>query len=234
MSLTIVSGYWKVHNKHDNKFQDWFDKTLKINCPYIFFGNEESINMVKQHRANLPTHYVKCEIEEFYTYRHIHTVQTHPIHCPSKELNLIWNEKMFLMQRAAELNIFNSDYFAWIDAGICIFRNEMPPDSVFPNPDKLAKLPQDKFIFTSSVERFNPLHVNNNNYYHFVSAGVFIMHKSFIEKFVDIYKRFVDNLLPRNSWIYTEQVILTHILKIFPNLFFRMTHGWGNIIPLLY
>ena len=98
MALTIVSGYWKVTNKHDNKFQDWFDKTLKINCPYIFFGNEESINMVKEHRANLPTHYVKCEITDFYTYKYIDEVETHPIHCPSKELNLIWNEKMFLMK----------------------------------------------------------------------------------------------------------------------------------------
>ena len=36
-NLTIVSGFWKVKNKHDNKFENWFSKTLKINCPYVFF-----------------------------------------------------------------------------------------------------------------------------------------------------------------------------------------------------
>ena len=41
--LTLVSGYWVIPNKHDNKFFEWFDRTLKINCPYVFFGNEESI-----------------------------------------------------------------------------------------------------------------------------------------------------------------------------------------------
>jgi hypothetical protein len=59
-NLTIVSGFWKVVNKHDNKFDNWFSKTLKINCPYIFFGNEESINIVKKHRKSLPTHYINC------------------------------------------------------------------------------------------------------------------------------------------------------------------------------
>lgn len=235
MALTIVSGYWKVTNKHEDKFQDWFDKTLRINCPYVFFGNEESINMVKQHRGNLPTHYVQCEITDFYTYKYIDQVETHPIHCPSKELNLIWNEKMFLMKQAAELNIFNSEYFAWVDAGICIYRDDMPPETPFPNIDKLMALPRDKFIFTSSTETFEPQFVDPQIYYHHVSAGVFILHKTFVKTFVDdYYKKIIDKLLPRKNWIYTEQVVLTHLLKVFPDLFYKMTHGWGNIIPLLY
>ena len=235
MELTIVSGYWQVVNKHNNQFQDWFDKTLKINCPYVFFGNEESINMVKQHRKNLPTHYIKCEITDFYTYKYIDHIQTHDIHCPSKELNLIWNEKLFLMKQAAELNVFNSQYFAWVDAGICIFRDDMPPDSPFPNDEKLNELPHNKFVFTSSTEMCDATLVSQYVYYHHVSAGVFILHKSFVNTFVDVYyKKFIDKLLPRENWIYTEQVILTNMFKVFPNLFHKMTHGWGNIIPLLY
>ena len=105
-NLTIVSGFWKVKNKHDNKFENWFSKTLKINCPYVFFGNEETITIVKQHRQNLPTHYINCEISDFYTYKYINFIETHNVHCPSKELNLIWNEKLFLVKKAAELNVF--------------------------------------------------------------------------------------------------------------------------------
>ena len=110
----------------------------------------------------------------------------------------------------------------------------MPPETPFPNIEKLMRLPRDKFIFTSSTETFEPDFVNQYIYYHHVSAGVFILHKSFIDKFVDIYKKFINKLLPRKNWIYTEQVILTHMFAIFPDLFFKMTHGWGNIIPLLY
>ena len=71
-------------------------------------------------------------------------------HCPSVELNLIWNEKIFLIQRALELNIFESDYFIWIDAGISIFRDITPPSYSFPNINKLINLPKDKFIYSSS------------------------------------------------------------------------------------
>jgi len=138
------------------------------------------------------------------------------------------------MKQAAELNIFKSEYFAWVDAGICIYRDDTPPETPFPNIEKLMRLPRDKFIFTSSTETFEQDFVNEYTYYHHVSAGVFILHKSFIDKFADIYKEFIDKLLPRKKSIYTEQVILTHIIKIFPDLFFKMTHGWGNIIPLLY
>ena len=35
MNLTCVSGYWNVKNKHDNKFNNWFENTLIINCPYF-------------------------------------------------------------------------------------------------------------------------------------------------------------------------------------------------------
>ena len=77
-NLTIVSGFWKVVNKHDNKFDNWFSKTLKINCPYIFFGNEESINIVKKHRNSLPTHYINCEVSDFYTYKYIDCIERRP------------------------------------------------------------------------------------------------------------------------------------------------------------
>ena len=45
---TIVSGYWVIDNKHKKEdFIDWFNNTLKINCPYVFFGDETSLNIIK-------------------------------------------------------------------------------------------------------------------------------------------------------------------------------------------
>ena len=62
--LTCVSGYWKIKNKHDNKFYKWFENTLKINCPYVFFGNKESIDLARKYRQTLPTYYIELEIED--------------------------------------------------------------------------------------------------------------------------------------------------------------------------
>lgn len=152
--LTCVSGYWIIKNKHNNNFNKWFENTLKINCPYIFFGNKESIELIKKYRNELPTYYIELNIEEFITYKYKDKMITDTVHCPSVELNLVWNEKIFMLKRALNINPFMSDYFCWIDAGICIYRKNKPPNSVFPNINKLNNLSTDKFNYSSSTLSF--------------------------------------------------------------------------------
>jgi hypothetical protein len=232
--LTCVSGYWKIKNKHGNKFNDWFKNTLKINCPYVFFGDKESIEIIKKYRNELPTYYIELNIEDFITYKYKDNMITNERHCPSIELNLIWNEKIFMIQRALKINPYSSDFFMWIDAGICTFRDKKPPSTPFPNINKLNKLPQDKFIYCSTHN-----FVYNNNFqkgkyhlYHHVSAGIFILHKNIIDKFVTLYNQYLK--LIDNNDIWTEQVILTHIYKNNKNLFYKLTDGYGSICNNLF
>ena len=229
-NLTCVSGYWKVKNKHNN-YDDWFDKTLMINCPYIFFSDKETITFIKKYRKNLPTFYIEMNLDEFETYKYKDKMITHPIHCPSIELNLIWNEKIFLIKRALEINPYLSDFFIWVDAGICSYRINSPPKKIFPDENKLKKLPNDKFIFCSS-NTYNPNYVLPNNYYHSVS-GTFILHKNIIKDFTKLYEKYLDKLLDKNN-IWTDQVILTHMFKDKNDLFFKLCEGYGSIIPYLY
>ena len=70
MTLTCVSGYWPVKNKHGDRYKKWFHRTLKINCPYVFFSDKNTIKIIKKYRRNLPTHYIECNIEDFYTYKY--------------------------------------------------------------------------------------------------------------------------------------------------------------------
>ena len=132
-SLTCVSCFFEIKNKHGDNFYKWFDNSLKINCPYIIFGNKSSLDKIKKYREGIPTYYIEIEIIDFFTYKYYNSVQLHPIHCPSKELNLIWNEKIFFIEKAKNLNIFNSEYFAWVDAGIYIYRDNKPPKEPFPS-----------------------------------------------------------------------------------------------------
>ena len=234
--LTCVSGFWKIKNKHGNKFLEWFKTTLQINCPYVFFSTKEDIELIKSFRKNLPTYYIECNIEDFYTYQYKDKMMTHPIHCPSVELNLVWNEKLILMEKAMKVNPFNSDFFCWVDAGICTYRTINPPQQSFPHPNKLNKLPKDKFIYSSSTQ-FNPNEVTKKNYYHHIS-GTYILHKDIIHNFTDMYKLYMskifmdDNINKSNFW--TDQVILTHIFKKFPHKFYKMCDGYGTIFKELY
>jgi len=233
-ALTIVSGYWAVTNKHGADYLDWFKTSLKINCPYVFFGTKETIAIVKEHRGLLPTHYIELELSEFYTQRYRDDFQTDPRHCPSKELNMIWNEKLFLMQKAANLNPFKSDFFAWVDAGITTYRKKAPPSTAFPDPSKLKILPKDKLIFTASgPAKFKAEQVSPATYYHFVS-GTFMMHKSYINSFVEEYSRYLDKYVPMKTTVCTDQVLLTYMYKDHPDRFHILGYGYGYLLALLY
>ena len=71
MSLTVVSGFWIVPSKHTlDDYKKWFSNSLKINLPYVFFGNKESIEFVKPFRENLTTVYIEQEIQDMYCYKY--------------------------------------------------------------------------------------------------------------------------------------------------------------------
>ena len=226
-TLTCVSGYWQVTNKHNNAYLKWFHNSLKVNCPYVFFSNKQGIEFIQTYRNGLPTHYIECEITDFYTWKYREKMITHPLHCPSIELNLIWNEKIFLLQKAIELNPFNSEWFHWIDAGICIYRDTPPKNIQMPN----INLPTNKFIYSSSNPYYEQ-HVNKRTYYHHIS-GTYLLHARMICEIANLYKIYLDKLIDKNN-IWTDQVILTHIFKDHPTLFLCLSHGYGEISRLLF
>ena len=232
--LTCVSGYWKIVNKHGNKFDDWFKTTLQINCPYIFFGNRESIELVKKYRGDLPTYYIELNIEEFTTYKYKDNMIIDKIHSPSINLNLIWNEKIFLIQRALEINPFSSDFFMWNDAGICIYRDTIPPSISFPNLNKLNNLPKDKFIYSSSNSMYMNEKFQKGQYHlhHHISGTSYILHKNIVNKFATIYSEYLK--LVDNGDIWTDQVILTLMYRDNKELFYKYCHGYGSLCHNLF
>ena len=232
--ITCVSGYWKIKNKHnDNSFEKWFKNTLRINCPYIFFGNKESIEMVKCYRRDLPTHYVELEIEDFETYQYKDRILVDEYHCPSVELNLIWNEKIFLMDKAFTLNPFSSEYFVWIDSGICNYRDKPPPPNPF-DMHKIRKLPQDKMIFTSSEMRTfeENIFLKDPKTKHYIS-GTYIIHKNIIRGLIVIYNEAMNKYMNIES-LCTDQILWTYIYKDYKHLFYKIDHGYGKILKHLY
>jgi hypothetical protein len=149
---------------------------------------------------------------------------------------MIWNEKLLLLEKAKHINPFNSDFFGWVDAGICTYRTAMPPQQPFPNINKLHLLPKDKFIYSAS-NPWNPPAVSSANYYHHIS-GTYILHKDIITVFTKMYKLYLDKIFGDDSInklnIWTDQVILTHIFKAFPNKFYKLCDGYGGIFNALY
>ena len=231
--LTCVSSYYEVTNKHGDKFKKWFDTTLQINCPYIIFTTENLVDMLKSYRVGFPTVFIVCNIEDFYTYQFKDRMLIDKYHCPSVELNLIWNEKIYMIQKAMYMNPFNSDWFKWIDSGICTYRKQPPPTKRFPNISTLQLLPTDKFIFSSSDSpQYIANRVKPQNYYHHIS-GTYVLHKNMIDLFTKLYSTYMQSLVYKNNF-WTDQVILTHIYKDHPEMFYKLCDGYGTIVEYLY
>lgn len=231
MSLTAVSCFYTIPNKHGNKFYKWFRTTLRINCNYVIFTTPNMIPILNKFRNGYPTQYVIQSPIEFKAYSLMGRMITHPEHCPTKELCVLWNEKIAMMEYASKTDIFKSNWFLWIDAGICTFRYHMPPTNPLMNVKILEKLPKNKLIFTSSLE-YDPTQIRRDNYYHYIS-GTYLIHKTFIPIISTKYYEYMNKLMsPTNIW--TDQVILTHIFKDFPELFYKVGTGYGRLLWFLY
>ena len=238
--ITCVSGFWPIKNKHGAKFLHWFKTSLRVNCPYIIFSSKAGIELIKTYRLDLPTHYIECTIEEFYTYQYKAKMLIHPEHCPSVELNLIWHEKMFFLEKALLINPFQSEFFCWADAGLCVYREKAPPLTPFPDVKKMLHLPlpKDKFIYSSS-NPWRPSEVTSKNYYHYIAGSAYILHANIIPPFVALYKAYLQRIFngptttlwKENLW--TDQVLLTHMFKAYPHRFYKLGEGYGNVMLAL-
>jgi hypothetical protein len=104
----------------------------------------------------------------------------------------------------------------------------MPPNCPFPNINKLNKLPKDKFIYSSSHNfTYNENFKKGQYHLHHHVSGTYLLHKSIINKFVDIYKDYL-NLIDKND-IWTDQVILTLIYKDKREIFFKLCDNYATI-----
>jgi hypothetical protein len=230
--LTCVTGFWPVPNKHGAAYTTrWFRTTLRINCPYVVFCAKGDEEVIRAHRGNLPTVYVECALSSLRMYARRSRMRTDAAHCPSAELNVIWNEKIFLIQKALELNPFGSEFFCWADAGLCTYRDKDPPTRPFPDPAKLYALPKDRLIYTSSAPYTESNGIDLHLHHHV--SGTYLLHASAVDRFATLYDEYVERLLDERS-IWTDQVMWTQIYKDHPHLFFELCAGYGALFEALY
>ena len=235
-NFTCVSGYWFVDNKHGNKFNDWFNNTLAINCPYVFFTSKDNIEKIKSFRKEYPTYFIEKNIIDFKTYKLNMSNHTNSSHVPSKELGLIWLEKINLVLEASIINPYKSEWFCWIDAGICIYRDVAPSDKPFPNPNKMHLLSKTQINYckTDNISNEELNKIKEWKYIHNVS-GNFIIHISIIKKIHNLFYKYLDMcILETNNFIcYSEQCILSRIFIDYPDLFNKIGDSYGQIISIL-
>jgi len=168
-NVTVVSGYWRVANKHGNDYDAWFASTLRLNAPYVFFYEEASVRrFVSSVRTGLKTHFIHRPLSAFASRDTYNPAWVHEQHVPSMELGLIWHEKVHCVHLAAQRDVFTTEWFAWVDAGISYYRTRDVPSAPWPAPSILSGLDPTKVYHTHVAD-----------WYHSGFAGTaFLYHQS--------------------------------------------------------
>lgn len=226
-SYTFVSGYWNVKNKHakdNSKYLSWFQNTLRLNEPYVFFLDKKDKDVIEPFRKKLPTKYVDYTLDDFYTNNFYKNHWIHNVHVPSKELGKIWLEKIHLVKLAKDKYDKNKDFYIWIDAGIAPYReNPFPSKKI--SKECLLKLPKDKVSYSYVKD-----------YYHNFGATAMIFPKNVIDKVHDLFYEKLRNCEKEvGNWkCGSDQFTYTKLVNEHPELFYKITEGYGENIKKLF
>ena len=209
--ITCVSCFYNVVNKHGD-YTKWFSNTLRVNAPYVIFGTATTIKLLTPFRDGLPTMFIEREMADFRCGKFESKMVVDALHCPSVELNKIWSEKIFFLQEAKHLNPFNTEWFAWADSGLCLYRDVAPPAE----PLMARNLSSTKLNYCKTQDH--------------VVTGAYALHSGMVDEFAKKY----ETALVNASSIYTDQVTLSAMQKSEPSLFHRACFGYGKIFQMLY
>jgi hypothetical protein len=227
-NITLVSGYWPVKNKHTHEsYSQWFNNTLKINQRMYFFCDKERNSQIAQHRKDYETIFVDHTIDKFLSHWYYKEDWYHPAHIPSIELGKIWHEKINMMKLAKDMDGENAtDFYVWVDAGICAYRNSPPPSKLL-NLKDVDELPHDSICYSESYPP-EPEHK--------YAGTCHIIHKDLIDNIHHLYYEQVKLCGHKyKDWrCGSDQVVFTELMKAYPRLFTKISQGYGGNLIKLY
>jgi hypothetical protein len=219
-----MEGEGKVVNdqsRTENPYFDWLENSLKVNMPYIVFGDPSVIPDLMLRRHDLPTLFVAYGMHAF-AIPDEDLVPEEWIqdskHVPSRALSKIWLEKMNMVYLASQVET-NALFYVWIDAGLSSYRHQAPPKEEW-SQEVLLSLPKDRISFCR-VE----------GEYHMFAAGVIVFPRSMVRLGHFLFYRLHERCMKEiRDWrCGSEQFIWTEALINYPEVFHAMSYSYGDI-----
>lgn len=159
--ITIVTGYFTIPSKFSNeKYQEWIKNFLSLNCNMIIFTDSNNYDKINEMRNDKNTKIIKIDLFQFETWKYfdywkycksIDREEYHTI-----ELYLIWAEKTFFLEKAIQLDPFQSKLFFWSDMGCIRDEKMLRYLENFPNFESFKDYDLNKF-FLSCIHPFKPI-----------------------------------------------------------------------------
>ena len=241
-SITVISSlfYIKDHKsmlkqKHDYLYKNWVKSLLSLNCFLVFHTDDYYYDFILNERVKYDSYLNKTVIiktsidrldccNKYYTKindllwsESFRNLKYHGIQWNNTDYNIITLNKMFLLKQYSDLNVFNTKFFCWLDAGG--IRHEISPNIRWPVLNQSMSL--NKFNIFSVVK--DRCFVKNKLDYCLTHAamiqGVSFFASAEIINFVyDIFIKELDDCLDK-GFIPTEQKVFDFCCQQHPHLF---------------
>ena len=226
-NITIVTGFFSMPSKFsDETYHKWIKNFLCLRENMIIFTDKENITFINNHRNISTSHVILTTIENFSTYKFLdywkycNTIDIEK-HSHSPYLYMIWNEKSYFIEKAIELNKFNSEYFFWMDMGCIRDVNMLKCIKKFSSNG----IPDDKIVLSRISDNYLSNQLNENkisvslqnvgdrscSVINYIQGGFFGGHKNIMKKWTQLYTDELDLFMHTKTFGGKDQYIMNNM-----------------------
>ena len=183
---TIVTAFYLMKSKfHPDKYKQWisnFMKLKKMNC--LLYTNEHTKKWMQTWMNMEKVHIEIIEMEDFITAKYDwdeqYKMDDEKDKNHSRELYMIWNEKINFLKLASEKNPYQTEWFLWCDMGS--LRQQIFESEDFTSSPELQNLDGSKTYFfrITNSKIYNRYFIYNLNKYFIKNNDVTIIQGGFI------------------------------------------------------
>lgn len=246
---TIVTMFYDIREKENHKYKSEYNRSIDtyfefaknfiLKLPYnliIFTDNKKCINFIKNERINLKekTYIYNKSFERTYFYKYndkLNELQTqfkifngHLEH-ETPQYIILNNNKFYFIEKAIDLNPFDSSHFIWMDFGInhVAQNTELINDWIYNVPDKIKQLCINPYTEYEEPKKYFEL------IHHNTAGGLFSGSKENLLKYSELFKQKTEEIYNEN-WYQIDEAVMTLVQKENPDIFDLFYGDYQGII----
>jgi hypothetical protein len=254
---TFVTAFFDIQRsqKGDGRTIDqylgWITKTLKLNCNLYVFTEAKYASFFRNQRpTEYPMQLVIMDFKDLYFYRYREQMREiimredyykriqHPtrVECILPEYNIIQYSKFDCLNRAIDENVFHSNVFFWIDAGISRFFADVDISKPYPGERciEFVSKHNDVLIIQNRPD-LNIFPIDDDFIWRSDNLLVGTMFGGGAQAIKEIYCELVgvleNDMLAKNN-VNNEQLALAILWKRRPELFYTINNTTSLHLPL--
>jgi hypothetical protein len=225
--ITMFYNIRKIENSNYNKNQNFYYNLsskfiLLLPYPLVIFIEpnntelEDFILTIRKDKLDL-TYIYKFNLEDTYYFQYINQINENKNHFTIHNINLekdttlyliLNHNKFFFIEKAIELNFFNSSHFAYIDFGINhVAKNLDEIHNWFLYiPNKIKQLCINPFIENINPKEYFQYIYHNN------AGGLFTGSKENLLKYSELFKNKWLEII-NDKWFQFDEVIMSMVIR---------------------